>query len=210
MTANALSWFGNGSSTTMSGYQTNTPSSTPATLIPSSGTIALFPFMFTGPSYVGNYQVWAGPCQQMQPPSATDKFNVAPGSNQTLTVKEPTLDVVVKNTGTRVAPSHVKLSFASTSGPACSSSWYAPIATDAATNANGSLASPGQPFATTATSGGTASASGYTGTYSVCADAPILGTTREATVTGVTNTTFSGSLTPVTINITRSSTAGSC
>ena len=124
--ANALSWFGNGTSTRMVDYATNTPPSTPATLIPASGTIGLFPFMFTGPSYSGNYQVWAGPCQQMEPPAGVDKITVSPGSNQTAAVQEPALDIVVKNGATRIAPSSISLSFQSTSGTSCASTWYPP------------------------------------------------------------------------------------
>jgi hypothetical protein len=207
--ANALSWFGNGTSSRMSEYLTNTPASTPATVIPASGTVALFPFEFAGPSYAGNYQVWSGPCQQMEPPANYDKVSVAPGSSQTAAVQEPALDVIVQNSGTRVAPAHVKLSFASTSGTTCSATWSAPIAADAATNVNGSLASPGQPFATTATTGATASASGYTGTYTVCADASISGTVRKVSVSNVTNSNFAAP-TVVTINILSSSTKASC
>jgi hypothetical protein len=207
--ANALSWFGNGTSSRMSEYATNTPASTPATLIPASGTIALFPFTFTGPSYASNYQVWAGPCQQMEPPAGIDKVTVSPGSSQVASVQEPALDIVVENTGSRIAPAAVSLSFQSTSGTACNTLWYPPIASDAGTDANGSLASPGQPFATTATTGSTASASGYTGTYQICADASISGKTRDVTVSSVTNTNFA-TPTVVTINITSSSPRGSC
>ncbi len=219
--ANAIAWFGNGTSSRMSGYKTSpsTCSSQPstcttaATLIPAStaspSMITLFPFEFTGPSYTGNYQVWAGTCQQMEPPASVDKFTVSPGSSQTLAVQEPALDLVVEANGTRVAPVNANLNFQSTSGNSCSTSWYPAIASDAATDVNGSLASPGQPFASTATTGSTASASGYTGAYSVCASASISGTTRNATVSGVTNTNFT-TPTPVTINVTGSSQRGSC
>ncbi len=216
--ANSLAWFGNGTSSRMSGFQTypsgceSSPGSctTAASLLPASPTmISLFPFEFTGPSYTGNYQVWGGPCQQMEPPASTDKFNVAPGSNQTLAVQEPALDLVVQANGTRVAPVNVNLNFQSSSGPSCNTNWYPAIASDAATDANGVLASPGQPFATTATTGSTASASGYTGTYSVCASAVVSGRTRNVTTNSVTNTNFS-SPTAVTINVTSSSQSGSC
>jgi len=207
--ANALSWFGDGTSSRMSDYDTNTPSSTPATLIPATGTIELFPFLFTGPSYAGNYQVWAGPCQQMEPPAGIDKITVSPGSSQTPSVQEPALDVVVDSSGSRIKPAAVSLSFQSTSGTTCDTSWYPSIASDAATDVNGSLASAGQPFASTATTGSTASASGYTATYQVCADASISGTTRKVTVSNVTNTNFT-TPTVVTINLTTSSPHGSC
>lgn len=207
--ANALSWFGNGTSSRMSEYATNTPGSIPAILIPATGSVQLFPFLFTGPSYAGNYQVWAGPCQQMEPPAGIDKITVSPGSTQTASVQEPALDVVVKNGATRIAPTSVSLGFQSTSGTSCNSTWYPPIASDAATNVNGSLASPGQPFATIATTGSSASASGYTGTYQVCASAPISGSTRRATVSNVTNANFSAP-TVVTISLSSGSQHGSC
>jgi hypothetical protein len=97
---------------------------------------------------------------------------------------------------TRVAPAHVKLSYSSSSGPYCSDSWYVPVASDAATDTNGSLANLGQPFATTATTGSTASASGYTSTYAVCADY----SGYENFATSVTNNNYV-SPTSVTIQI---------
>lgn len=219
--ANAIGYFGNGTSTRMSGYRTNpstcssSPSSctTASTLIPASTSspnmLTLFPFEFTGPTYSGNYQVWGGQCQQMEPPASVDKFTVSPGSTQTLAVQEPALDVIVDANGTRVAPYNVSLGFQSTSGTSCSATWYPAIASDASTDANGSLAYPGQPFASTSTSGSNESASGYTGYYNVCASASISGTTRYATVSNVTNTSFTG-LNPVTVNVTGNSNRGQC
>lgn len=95
---------------------------------------------------------------------------------------------------TRVAPAHVKLSYSSSSGPYCSDSWYVPVASDAATDANGSLANVGQPFATTSTSGSTASGSGYTSSYAVCADY----NGYENFATSVTNSNF---VSPTTVTI---------
>ncbi len=216
--ANAIAWFGNGTSSRMSGDKTS-PSAcasqpatctAPATLIPAApNLVTLFPFEFTGPSYSGNYQVWAGPCEQMEPPATVDKFTVAPGSSQTLSVQEPALEIVGEVIGARVAPSSVSLSFHSTSGTSCNTTWYPAIASDAAIDVNGVLASAGQPFATTATTGSTASASGYTGTYTVCVSAPVVGTTRRATVANVTNNNFTVP-TVVTANVTGSSPQGSC
>jgi type II secretory pathway pseudopilin PulG len=219
--ANAIGYFGNGTSTRMSGYKTNpstcssSPSSctTASALIPaataSPNMVTLFPFEFTGPSYAGNYQVWAGQCQQMEPPASADKFAVSPGSTQALAVQEPALDVIVEANGTRVAPNNVSLDFQSSSGTSCSATWYPTIVSDASTDANGSLAYPGQPFASTATSGANESASGYTGSYTVCGSASISGVTRNATVSNVTNTSFTG-LNPVTVNVTSSSRYGQC
>jgi type II secretory pathway pseudopilin PulG len=207
--ADAFSWYGAGSSQSMSASSDYDPSTTPATTLPSSGYESLYPFEFTGPSYTGNYQVWAGKCPQMEPPTGTDDASVSPGSTQTLTISEPALDVLVTFGGTRVAPAAVKLSFTSTSGTSCTDSWYATIASNAATATTGSLAYPGQPFASTATSGSTESASKSTGSYSVCADYTSGSRTYEKTVTGVTNTTFT-SATTVTDALTTGSTQGSC
>jgi prepilin-type N-terminal cleavage/methylation domain-containing protein len=213
--SDALSWFGNGSSASMSGYASSTLAS-PGTLIPAAGTIPLFPFWFTSTSYASNYQVWAGKCQQNQPPTGVNKVSVNPGSTQTgLAVQEPALNVIVQNNTaarnntpvwTRVKPAHVKLSFSNSSGNACSDSWQAPIASDADKDTNGSLANPGQPFATTATTGATASASGLTGTYAVCADY----NGHQSTVNNVQNNNFSAT-TPVTVQINQyTSSPGTC
>ncbi len=179
--ADGVMYYGAGSSTSMSSDKSSTLSS-PGTQVPSSGSLSLFPFYFTsgGGNYNNNYQMWPGKCQQNQPPSGTDQLTVSPGSSQTARLQEPALNVQVQwNTASskynpvvwqRVAPAHVKLTFQSATGPSCSDSWYVPIASDASTDANGSLANLGQPFASTATSGSTASASGYTASYTVCAD----------------------------------------
>ena len=145
----------------------------------------------------------------MEPPAGIDKITVSPGSSQTASVQEPALDIVVEDLGVRTKPAAISLSFQSTSGTTCDNTWYPPIASDAATDANGSLASPGQPFAGTATTGSTASASGYTGTYQVCADASILGITRKVTVSNLTNTNFT-TPTVLTINLTATAQLGSC
>jgi prepilin-type N-terminal cleavage/methylation domain-containing protein len=207
--ADAFSWYGAGSSQSMSASSGYDPSTTPVGTLPSSGYESLYPFEFTGPSYTGNYQVWAGKCPQMEPPTGTDDASVSPGSTQTLTISEPALDVVVTFGGGRVAPGHVKLTFTSSSGTSCTDSWYAAVASNAASAATGSLAYPGQPFASTATSGSTESASKSTGSYSVCADYTSGGETYEKTVSGVTNTSFA-SATTVTDAITTRSSQGSC
>jgi prepilin-type N-terminal cleavage/methylation domain-containing protein len=207
--ADAFSWYGAGSSQSMSASSNYDPGTTPAATLPSSGYESLYPFEFTGPSYTGNYQVWAGECPQMQPPTGTDAASVSPSSSQTLTISEPAMNVLVTFGGKRVAPAAVKLTFTSTSGTSCTDGWYPTIASTAATAATGSLAYPGQPFASTATSGSTESASKSTGSYAVCADYTSGKYTYEDTVTGVTNTSFT-SATSVTVPITTSSTQGSC
>ncbi len=218
--ADAVSWYGAGTSDSMSiyknqGYGASTPQTVPCASssspcsagasIPSAGSIKLFPFEFTGPSYTNNYAVWAGPCRQEEPPAGTDNFSVAPGSGQTMAIQEPAMNVVVNYNGTRVAPAHIKMAFTSSAGTACADNWSAAVAANAATSGTGSLASPGQPFATTATSGATASASGYTGTLSVCADY----SNHKVTLSNLQNTNFSAA-TLQTINITSASTSGTC
>lgn len=207
--ADAVSWYGAGSSNSMATFQSRVfgAAGVQGATIPSSGMIQLFPFAFTGPpvNYTGNYQLWPGPCRQMQPPTGTDMFSVTPGSSQTLNVQEPALKVIVNFNGTRTKPAHVRITFQSLTGTSCSDTWTAAVVSDAATNGNGSLASPGQPFATTATSGPTASASGYTGTLRVCADV----SNRNFTVPIVTNTDF-GAPTLVTVPITSLSSVGVC
>jgi hypothetical protein len=213
--ADSLSWLGTGASSGMSSSSTSGPLAAPAALIPATGSIQLYPFAFSGPSYTSNYQVWAGPCRQNAPPIGTDMFNVAPGSNQTaasaLAVAEPAVNVVVNYAGARVKPDHVKITFNGTSGPPCSRSWYPVVSPSGATSANGSLLYPGQPFASTSTSGASASASGYTGTLTVCADYDPPGTTtaRMAYSSVFANTSFVGQTT-VTIPLTSSSSGGTC
>jgi type II secretory pathway pseudopilin PulG len=207
--ADAFSWYGAGSSQSMSASSDYDPSTTPVATLPSSGYESLYPFEFTGPSYVNNYQVWAGKCPQMQPPAGTNDVSVSPSSTQTLTLAEPAMNVFVTFAGNAVAPVAVKLSFASSSGTSCTDSWYPTIASNAATASTGALAYPGQPFASTATSGSSQSASKSTGTYSVCADYTSGKTTYAATVPGVTNTSFTAA-TSVTVPITTSSSTTPC
>jgi hypothetical protein len=122
--------------------------------------------------------VWAGRCLQQEPPATYDVFSVAPGSTGAPhNVQEPLLDVgAVTYNGATVKPAHVKLTFNSTAPTTgtCSYSWTPTLVAGALMPATGWLAYPGQPFASTATTGGAASASsGSTpeaGTITVCAD----------------------------------------
>jgi prepilin-type N-terminal cleavage/methylation domain-containing protein len=238
----AVSWYGVGSANSMSNYEctfysgTSCPASsstsqTAGATIPSSGTQTLFPFAFLGPpvSYTDNYHVWAGPCRQMEPPSGIDSFSVSPGSSQTMAVQEPTMNIAVDfNNGTttsQVAPAHIMMKFASTSGTSCTDKWSTPVAANAATTGNNALADPAQPFASTATSGSTESASSQTGTLSMCADYTGTATTTYTlfghtytttttgnfygTLTGLTNTSFTGLPTQQTLTITGSN-SGTC
>ncbi len=205
--ADAISWYGAGTSNSMSIYKSRAFGSAgvQGSPIPASGSIPLFPFAFTGPSYAGNYAVWAGPCRQMEPPAGTDDFTVSPGSNQTITVAEPALSVFVKQGTSQVKPSHIRITFTSASGTSCTDTWSAAIAANAATSGTGALAFPGAPFASTAMSGSSESASGYTGTLTVCADL----SNHKATSTAFTNTNFS-SPTSVTVTIPTSGGNGTC
>ncbi len=175
--------YGSGGTASMSTYDTMTAASGNTTFTASN----LFPFYFSGPpgSYTGNYRVWAGSCLQEEPPTAYDSATVLPGGAATPTVQEPALNLdVLYNNGTttsRVAPGHVKVFFASGSGTACSDTWNEAISATAATSTNGALASPGVPYASSTTSGSTASASGQTGTLSVCADYNTTGATYHKT-----------------------------
>jgi hypothetical protein len=75
--------------------------------------------------------------------------------------------------------------------------------------ATGWLANPGQPFATT---GAPASASGQTGTLSVCADYYTGGTFgyRNVAAANVTNTSFTALNAVPTITIANTSSSGLC
>ncbi len=90
-----------------------------------------------------------------------------------MSVTAPVLDVNVtykasNGTVSPVVPTDVKLLFASTSGTSCNDTWVPPVSTIAGTGANHYLY--GAPFASSATTGSTASSSGQTGTVQVCAD----------------------------------------
>lgn len=201
---NSLSWYGAGSSLSMTKYQFNAAASPPD---PTIATDQLFPFAFAGPSYTANYQVWAGDCLQMRPPAGVDAPTVTPGSSQTVTVQEPALDVFVSRGGSRVAPGDVKLSYSSNSTPGCTDTWTPPIAGDAVTNVNGVLAYPGQPFANSVKTGSGASASGLDGQITVCADQYVSNKWWSATSAKTSNANFSQ---PTTINLTLTQTNTQC
>jgi hypothetical protein len=215
--ADVLSYYGSGNSLNMSATQTTGTAGTLATALPSSGTLSLFPFYnATTANYNNNSQIWAGKCQQMEPPSSVmssgiDAATITPGSSGTQTIQEPALAVIVKtSSGVRTTPTDVKLSYASTSGTSCTDSWYATVGSNPngspTTSSDGVLAYPGQPFASTATSGSTESASGQTGSYTVCADLKSGSNYYYATTTGVQNTSYTG---VNSATVTLSSTTGS-
>jgi trimeric autotransporter adhesin len=204
-TAPSLSWYGSGSASSMTNPGTTT-SSSPASSLTASN---MFPFYYvSSSSYTGNYQLWSGQCLQERPPTGINMTSVLPGSSSSMTVQEPALDVLTTWGGTRVAPAHVKITFASTTGTPCTESWYPTVAANAATSATGSLAYPGQPFASNATSGSTASASLQTGQLTVCADYKS-GSTYYRNTANTYNTSYTGQ-TPVTVAITNTSTKATC
>jgi hypothetical protein len=143
-------------------------------------------------------------CRQEEPPTGTDTYAVGPGSSQALGLQEPGLQVIVKNgSGTQIKPAAMMVKFTSASGTACTHKWATAVSATAATGTN-ALANPGQPFASTATSGATASASGLTGTLTVCADTGA----RYATLANIQNTNFAALNNAGTLTIPSSGSAG--
>ena len=181
--ADAISWLGSGAAYGMSGGDLTAPPTSPAI---TQTTGRLFPFnqsITTTPSYTSNYAVWGGQCLQQEPPSGYDRFSVTPGSiGQAQSVREPLLALTsvkyTNGTTTTVKPDHVRLTFVPTAptGSTCMYSWT-PTITAATTMPAGIgwLANPGQPFASTVTTGATASASSNStspqaGYLTVCVD----------------------------------------
>ena len=167
--ADAVSWYGAGTSDSMSiyknqGYGATTPPTVPCTsasspcsagaTIPSTGSITLFPFEFTGPSYTSNYSVWAGACRQEQPPTGRTTSPSRPGPARPWPSRSRLLDVVVNYNGARVAPAHVKIRPSPAApAPRARDNWGRRDRGQRGDQPTGVLASPGQPFASTATSG---------------------------------------------------------
>lgn len=215
--ADGLSWFSSGGAgIPMPAYRTNAPGLTSSiSTTTASGTAAtpggLFPFVSSqNPvSYTNNYQVWAGKCRQEQPPAGTDMFTVQPGSilpNQPIT--EPALQLTVTFNGTPKPPNDVKIFFNGGTGNTCADTWGDEPATNA--GQSGSYIY-GLPFASSATSGATASASGQTGLLTVCADYKS-GTTYYS-YTQPNTSAFTDSYTSpylLTIPLTGSSTKAQC
>ena len=203
--ADALSWSGAGSILSMPNPKSVTSSGAVSTFTATN----LFPFAFSGPSYTNNYQAWAGACPQMQPPATLDRFSVNPGQSQPASVQEPVLKVVVTNSGNPVVPNHVKITYQSAGsnpGPACPDSWQAKVQTNG-TGTTNALANPGQPFVTGLISPSAgASASGYTGALSVCADY----SNRKLTISGVTDSFTSATTVPIPITFSSPSANGTC
>jgi Tfp pilus assembly protein PilV len=205
--ADGVSWLGSGALDAMSGFQVS-PAAAPALAPMTSLTTGpLFPFDIAksgAGDYTNNYAVWAGRCAQQQPPAATPRYSVIPGSvGQAQSVPEPLLALTsvtstdAKGVTTVVKPDDVRLSFASQTGAACGDSWT-PTLSSAATPATmpvtGWLAYPGQPYA-----------DGTAGTLSVCADYAGYKSSLPAT-----NTSFTSPNPVGTIAITRAGGKATC
>ncbi len=166
---------------------------------------SLFPF-------TDSYTAWAGKCPGELPPTVNDRTatTVPPGMTANAVVREPAMNVRVyypsynsaQPTVNRIKPDSMKLTYNQAGASTCTESWAPAVRADAATNVNGSLSSPGQPFAGTTTDGSNT----YTGSYTVCAsyDPPPAGNgggpQRWGRVTAQANTNFnSATLVPVTI-----------
>ena len=170
--------------------------STPATPGPPALTITaqrLFPFVaLPGPSYAGNYQVWAGRCQgeqPLQPPPGTGAATVtgAPAPAPAW-IAEPALDVSVKLDGASITPTDVKITF---SGGGCSDTWSSVAAAGTDQVGGVDYAVYPAPFASNAAAGTpTASKTGISGSLSFCADFKVGSSYRQETLT-TTNADFS-------------------
>jgi prepilin-type N-terminal cleavage/methylation domain-containing protein len=211
--ADGLSWYsGGGNGIAMSGYRTATSNlASSISTVTASGTPAsangLFPFASSNPtSYTNNYQVWAGTCQQEEPPAGQDMVTVNPGSTQTQVIQEPALGLNITWKGSPVGPSDVKVTFQSASGTSCKDEW-GPLA---ASKVSGNTYVYGIPFASSATSGSTASVSGLTGTVKVCADYKPSGSSTYYQATSSTFTDSFSSTSSETLALTTSSTTGQC
>jgi Tfp pilus assembly protein PilV len=215
--ADSIAWFGSLGTLSMSAYQSTLAPTDPVTTPTSAITTdVLFPFYTSTPaaSYANNYTLWAGRCLQQEPPAGIDQYTVKPGiTNLAQNVQEPVLDLANVNykngTTAAVKPDHVRLTFTSSNGTACSYTWYPSITSAVATAepATGWLAKPGQPFASSATSGATMSNSHQTGSLTVCAD---YNGYKSATALAFTNTSFTAMNLVPTLLITQGTNAGKC
>jgi prepilin-type N-terminal cleavage/methylation domain-containing protein len=188
-----LSYYGNGAGNHMTVFKTTGTGTAYATTLAANN---LFPFALTGPSYTNNYQVWAGKCEQeqpLQPPTNDDVASVNPGGSVTATVAEPALDVAVKNGGSYVAPSDVKILFSGTSSSGtCTDTWsQVPLQTTETVGGVTYYVYPA-PFASQASKGTSgASATGDPGSIQVCVDVKTGSSSyRKETSTAFTDTNF--------------------
>lgn len=220
--ASGLSWFSSGGAgIPMAAYRDHqvspVASSIWTTNVAGTTGTGLFPFVSSqNPvTYTNNYQVWAGTCRAEQPPTGYDMFTVAPGSSQSSVsspaappVQVPTLQLTVKkSTGTTVTPTDVKVTFASSDG-SCSDSWALTPTSNGTTGSSGSYYY-GVPFAASASTGSGASASGQTGSLTVCADLKS-GTSSYFKQTSSTFTPSFSAATAVTLTLPSSTGSTTC
>jgi prepilin-type N-terminal cleavage/methylation domain-containing protein len=212
--ADGLSWFSSGGAgIPMASYRYNAQSLTSSISTTNTAGVSgtgLFPFVSSqNPvTYTNNYQMWAGTCRQEQPPTGYDMFTVSPGSTQTQNIQVPTLQLTVnKSSGSSTTPTDVKVIFSSSDG-SCSDTWTM-------TPSNGTLITGstisyyyGVPFASSATTGSTASASGQTGSLTVCAD--LKSGTNYFTKTSSAFTPSFSAATPVTVTLPSTSGSTKC
>jgi len=205
-----LAWFSSGGAgIPMAAYRKNAePSGTVASTLATTnvaGTTGtgLFPFVSSqNPvTYTNNYQMWAGTCRQEQPPTGYDMFTVAPGSTQTQNIQVPTAQLTIKQGASTVTPTDVKFTFTSGDG-SCTDTWGPMTNATYGTAGTGSAAGTwyyGVPFATSATTGSGASASGQTGSLTACVDLKS-GTKYYMATSSAFTSSFSAS-TPVTVTL---------
>jgi type II secretory pathway pseudopilin PulG len=209
--ANDISYFGALGSKQMSSFTSVVPSAA-ATMIPAA---SLFPFAaLPGPTYTGNYQIWAGKCQGEEPYSPPTLASgatagiatVTPGSTASATVAEPSLDLLVKYNGTPLSANQIDVKFTySSSSPSCTDTWApaAPAGTDAVGSTTYLLYAA--PFASNAPANTTGAAfNGISGTVSLCADYKQGSTYYKETRSGITTASSTNNIskpTPVTMDL---------
>ncbi|MGH2886072.1 MAG: hypothetical protein ACRDPA_25815, partial [Solirubrobacteraceae bacterium] len=215
--ASGLSWFSSGGAgIPMAAYRSASPTTTPVassiwtTNVANTPGTGLFPFVSSqNPvTYTNNYSVWAGTCRSEQPPQGYDAFTVAPGSSVTTpAVQVPTLLLTVKKSnGSITTPTDVKVSF--TGSDSCNDAWALTPSPDGTQVGTTGTYYYGVPFATSATTGSTASASGLTGSLTVCADLK-----SGTNYFKQTSSTFASSFTaatPVTVSLPSTSGTTKC
>ena len=213
--ASGLSWFSSGGAgIPMAAYRSH--SVTPVASSIWTTTVGgaqggLFPFVSSqNPvTYTNNYQVWAGTCRSEQPPQGYDAFTVAPGSSVTTpAVQVPTLLLTVKkSSGTITTPTDVKVSF--TGSDSCNDAWAMTPSANGTQSGTSGTYYYGVPFASSATTGSTASASGLTGSLTVCADLKS-GSSSYYTATSSSFTSSFSAVTPVTVSLPSSTGSTKC
>jgi hypothetical protein len=163
------------------GSRTITPANGPHSAIQAD---SLFPFESA-------YSVYAGACPDGADPSIYDQTYydsnpghvlVTPGTGQSVTVRQPALNIAVTRGGTPIQNAHVVVR---SEVPDCATSYDLAAATDA----QGALRAPGFPF----------------GKYTICADDG----NHRTVVTGVNNTSPAGTST-ISMPITNSGQSAVC